>query len=75
MEREGKLTRRLCTHNRYFEDFDDLCDTVFDNEEWRGANETLKNYAQLFKTLCIVQVMQSGKKPTEQAFNPKALKN
>lgn len=43
MERAWKLTRRLCTHNRYFDNLDELCDAVFDKfDEWHEPNQTLK---------------------------------
>jgi transposase len=43
MERVWKLTRRLCTHNRYFPTLDELVDTVFDQLYiWSKPNDTLR---------------------------------
>jgi transposase len=54
IERVWKLTRRLVTHNRYFETVDQVADAV-EKQFSYGANQIrhLKIYAQLFKTLCI----------------------
>ncbi|HCA80139.1 MAG TPA: IS630 family transposase [Bacteroidetes bacterium] len=42
VERVWKLTRRLCTHNRYFPDLEDLIDVVSTQFEiWRKPNNTL----------------------------------
>jgi len=43
MERVWKLTRRLCTHNRYFPALELLLETVLNQSApWRKANETLR---------------------------------
>jgi transposase len=43
IERVWKLTRRLCTHNRYFPVLDQLVDAVFERFRlWSGPNETLR---------------------------------
>jgi transposase len=43
IERVWKLTRRLCTHNRYFPDLDDLRTLVADQlRVWWKPNETLR---------------------------------
>jgi len=43
IERVWKLTRRICTHNRYFEHLEELTETVFAQfEAWRRPNQTLK---------------------------------
>lgn len=43
IERVWKLIRRLCTHNRYFPNIDDLINTVFDQfKRWQQPNETLR---------------------------------
>ncbi|MEW5947323.1 MAG: IS630 family transposase [bacterium] len=43
VERVWKLTRRICTHNRYFESLDDLVETVFGQfAAWRKPNDTLR---------------------------------
>jgi transposase len=42
IERVWKLTRRLCTHNRFFATLDELADSVFTQfEEWEKENPTL----------------------------------
>ena len=42
IERVWKLTRRLCTHNRYFPKLEDLTATVFERFRlWRKPNLTL----------------------------------
>jgi transposase len=42
IERVWKLTRRLCTHNRYFELLEKLVDTVADQFQiWSKPNKTL----------------------------------
>lgn len=42
IERVWKLTRRLCLHNRYFPQLDDLIEDVEQQfEQWRRGNETL----------------------------------
>jgi transposase len=42
VERVWKLTRRLCTHNYYFETLDELVETVFERlDEWSKPNESL----------------------------------
>jgi transposase len=42
IERVWKLTRRLCTHNRYFPKLGDLIATVFERFRlWRKPNLTL----------------------------------
>lgn len=42
VERVWKLTRRLCTHNRYFQELDDLIEVVSTQfKSWRKPNETL----------------------------------
>jgi transposase len=42
MERVWKLTRRLCTHNRYFPKLDDLVEVVSAQfAMWRKPNKTL----------------------------------
>jgi len=48
IERVWKLTRRLCTHNRYFQQLDDLYQAVSRQFlAWMGPNHTLR-------TLCAV---------------------
>jgi transposase len=43
MERVWKLTRRLCTHNRYFPILEELVDTIFSQFNlWSRPNETLR---------------------------------
>ena len=43
IERVWKLTRRLCTHNRYFEVLEELVDTVEDQfGPWTKPNDTLR---------------------------------
>jgi transposase len=43
IERVWKLTRRLCTHNRYFEALDDLIETVLAQlDSWRKPNQVLR---------------------------------
>lgn len=43
IERVWKLTRRLCTHNRYFPDLEDLINAVQDQFIlWRKPNTTLR---------------------------------
>lgn len=43
IERVWKLTRRLCTHNRYFPELSQLIEVVFDQfESWQKPNETLR---------------------------------
>jgi len=43
IERVWKLTRRLRTHNRYFPQFDELIQTVFEQfDVWRRPNTMLK---------------------------------
>lgn len=43
IERVWKLTRRLCTHNRYFPILDQLIEVVFDQFiRWEKPNPTLK---------------------------------
>jgi transposase len=42
IERVWKLTRRLCTHNQYFPELDDLVDAVSEPlDAWRTPNQTL----------------------------------
>lgn len=42
-ERVWKLTRKLCTHNRYFPVFEELVKTVSNQlDSWRKPNETLR---------------------------------
>ncbi len=42
IERVWKLTRRLCTHNQYFPQLDDLVTAVSEQlDEWREPNQTL----------------------------------
>jgi transposase len=42
IERVWKLTRRLCTHNRYFPKLEDLLGTVFERFQlWRKPNPIL----------------------------------
>jgi transposase len=42
VERVWKLTRRLCTHNRYFPELDDLIEIVSAQfTTWRKPNDTL----------------------------------
>lgn len=44
IERVWKLTRRLCTHNKYFPVLEELIETVFAQFYiWRKPNRTLKN--------------------------------
>ena len=43
IERVWKLTRRLCTHNRYFAKLDELTDAVLQqHRNWEKPNETLR---------------------------------
>jgi transposase len=43
VERVWKLTRRLCTHNRYFPVLDELVSTIIDQFSlWQKPNETLR---------------------------------
>jgi len=43
IERVWKLTRRLCTHNRYFPTLDELVQTVGDKfRQWNTSNDTLR---------------------------------
>jgi transposase len=43
IERVWKLTRKLCTHNRYFPEFSGLVDTLADTfYSWSQPNETLR---------------------------------
>lgn len=43
IERVWKLTRRLCTHNRYFPDLEDLINAVQNQFSlWRKPNATLR---------------------------------
>ncbi len=43
VERVWKLTRRLCTHNKYFESLDALTETVMKQMKfWKRSNETLR---------------------------------
>jgi transposase len=43
IERLWKLTRRLCTHNRYFEVLEELIETVEHQfQTWNKPNETLR---------------------------------
>lgn len=43
VERVWKLTRRLCTHNRYFSTLEDLIETVIDKfESWDKPNDTIR---------------------------------
>jgi transposase len=43
IERVWKLTRRLCTHNRYFPVLEELVETVFEQFTcWQKPNETLR---------------------------------
>lgn len=49
IERVWKMTRRLCTHNRYFSTLDELSGIVKRQmKEWAKPNETLK------KLCCII---------------------
>lgn len=42
VERVWKLTRRLCTHNRYFPGLEDLIEAVTEQfEPWQKPNDTL----------------------------------
>ena len=43
IERAWKLTRRLCTHNRYFETLDEVTQAVETQfEKWRRSNSSLR---------------------------------
>lgn len=43
IERVWKLTRKLCTHNRYFPVFEELVKTVSNQlDSWQKPNETLR---------------------------------
>ena len=43
IERVWKLTRRLCTHNRYFPTLENLIDTVIDQfAQWEKPNDNLR---------------------------------
>lgn len=43
IERLWKLTRKLCTHNRYFAALDDMGETVFHQfDAWSQPNDTLR---------------------------------
>jgi len=59
IERVWKLTRRLCLHNRYFNQLEAVIDSV----EASSANgptttKSYADYAQLLKSLCLEQVPQ-----------------
>lgn len=42
VERVWKLTRRLCTHNRYFPELEDLIGVVTEQfARWQNPNDTL----------------------------------
>ena len=42
IERVWKLTRRLCTHNRYFPELEELLHVVsYQFDQWKTQNETL----------------------------------
>lgn len=42
IERVWKMTRRLCTHNRFFPTLEELIDSVFAQfKEWEKENQTL----------------------------------
>lgn len=42
-ERVWKLTRKLCTHNRYFPTLEELVEAVFEHFElWQNPNESLR---------------------------------
>jgi len=44
IERVWKLTRRLCTHNRYFESLEKLLESVENQFKlWQSSNNILKN--------------------------------
>ena len=48
IERVWKLTRKLCTHNRYFPSLEDLFTAISDKfEEWTKPNEQLRK-------LCVI---------------------
>jgi len=55
VEKVWKMTRKLCTHNRYFAKLEELTNTVseqfLDNDTRR--TRTSNDYAQSFKTWCI----------------------
>lgn len=43
IERVWKLTRKLCTHNRYFPTLEELIEVVFDKfESWYKPNDTIR---------------------------------
>ena len=43
VERVWKLTRRVCTHNRYFPTLDEVVEAVFNQfEVWSKPNDTLR---------------------------------
>lgn len=43
IERVWKLTRRLCTHDRYFPVLEELIETIFSQfDPWRKPNQTLR---------------------------------
>lgn len=43
IERVWKLTRRLCTHNRYFPSLEQMTQTVFEQfDAWYKPNDTLR---------------------------------
>jgi len=43
IERVWKLTRRICTHNRYFPNLDELVETVSQQLDlWSEPNQTLQ---------------------------------
>jgi transposase len=43
IERVWKLTRRLCTHNRYFPSLEELIETVLTQfDSWRRPNQTIR---------------------------------
>lgn len=53
IERVWKLTRRSCTHNRYFEDIEELIDTVEDQFQiWKKTERDIaaimRNYLRLY---------------------------
>jgi len=49
IERLWKLTRRLCTHDRYFPDLEELTETVFlQFNSWSKPNATLRRLCAIY---------------------------
>lgn len=54
IERVWKLTRKFCTHNRYFAMLEDIAETVFHQFDiWSQPNDVLRRLCEKIKTLCM----------------------